>query len=193
MAPRIRWAVTGPSRKTWAITKANRIPKYVRLTAVVRTDRPPPGRISSAQLRARLTTARIITRKLNHRCLNVISTPATMTREKKMWATNLPNQNSPRVQDDEISQREKQQACEAGFIGPKMPEMEANSLHKAHFSGRRVPPHPGCRPENLADLALHFVCSILVLPPMDLTSTTNNSSLWDLKILNQARGKTPSP
>ena len=45
-----------------------------------------------AKLRARLATARTITKKLKHLLLNVVNTPATIMREKKIWATKLPNQ-----------------------------------------------------------------------------------------------------
>ena len=58
--------------------------------------RAPPGRISSTQLRPRLATARTMAKPCSHRCLNVVKTPATIMREKKRRATNLPKLNSLR-------------------------------------------------------------------------------------------------
>ena len=58
--------------------------------------RVPPGRISSTQVRARMATARTMAKPCNQRCLKVVTTPATMMRENKKRATNLPKLKSLR-------------------------------------------------------------------------------------------------
>jgi hypothetical protein len=76
-------------------------------------------------LRARLATARTIAKKLNHLCLKVVNTPATIIREKEMGQQSAEPELAHGVQDDEIAQETNKEAREAGFIGPKMPGMES--------------------------------------------------------------------